>query len=257
MSSRPSLPLLLSFHVSTCCSLCSRLQWHQEPFISATCEVSSFLFSKKKRLSRHPATHVERLFSAAKWRSPCPMPGAFGTCLYDAANPLQSTRPDYRHRTDNYRMESCSWHLFSFFSSFDVRLITPPFHSGSLTAHSFLIRRIGSWRALVLHLVRLSDNYFSSIRSSRTGVFGLCSSSWWITCRCWSTKTISASLSRRKAVSCASYSKASDPFCVVPTGHVSQNPTDVSPLDSGVLSSANHPCWARVASSLKLQCTAS
>ena len=107
------------------------------------------------------------------------------------------------------------------FVSFDVRLITPPSYPGSLTAQSFPIRRISSWRALV------------------SGVFGHCTSSWWITFGCWSTKAISSSISRRKALSFASYSKASDPFCVMPTLYVSYSPIDVSPLDSGVLSSAN------------------
>ena len=82
-------------------------------------------------------------------------------------------------------------------------------------------------------------NEFSSTRTFRTGVFGHCTSSWWITFGCWSTKAISSSISRRKALSFALYSKASDPFFVMPIGYVSYSPIDVSPLDSGVLCSAN------------------
>ena len=57
--------------------------------------------------------------------------------------------------------------------SFDVRLITPPFYPGSLTAHSFPIRRISSWRALVSHVRRYDKRIFFNMHFSHRGLWAL------------------------------------------------------------------------------------
>ena len=94
--------------------------------------------------------------------------------LCEAANPLQSTEMTVVIVPKITIWNPAHGILLFVFVSFDVRLITPPSYPGSLTAQSFPIRRISSWRALLSHLVRRYDKrIFFNTDFSHRGLWAL------------------------------------------------------------------------------------